>query len=284
MEIKKVGVVGCGLMGSGIAEVCARAGYSVVVAEVNQEFLDMGMKRLDASLDKAVKRGKLEAQEREAISRRLQGTINMEDFKDCDLVIEAVIENLEEKKRVFAELDKVCPQHAFLASNTSCLSILDIAMATKRPSQVMGMHFFSPVPVMKLVEIIRTIVTSDEAINTAKDFAGTIDKKAIFAKDTPGFIVNLLLAPFLNNAVRALESGVATKEDIDQGAVLGLNHPMGPLTLMDFIGLDTLYYIACSMYDEFKDPSFAPPTLLKKMVTAGHLGRKSGKGFYDYNL
>ena len=284
MEIKKVGVVGCGLMGSGIAEVCARSGYEVVVAEVNQELLDKGMKALKASLDRAVKRGKLTEQEGEAISGRLQGTIKMEDFKDCDLVIEAVIENLEEKKRVFAELDKVCPQHAFLASNTSCLSILDIAMATKRPSQVMGMHFFSPVPVMKLVEIIRTIVTSDEAINTAKDFAGTIDKKAIFAKDTPGFIVNLLLAPFLNNAVRALESGVATKEDIDQGAVLGLNHPMGPLTLMDFIGLDTLYYIACSMYDEFKDPTFAPPTLLKKMVTAGHLGRKSGKGFYDYNL
>ena len=284
MGIKKVGVVGCGLMGSGIAEVCARSGYDVVVTEVNQEFLDNGMKRLNASLDRAVKRGKLEEQERKAISGRLQGTIKMDDFKDCDLVIEAVIENLEEKKRVFAELDKVCPQHAFLASNTSCLSILDIAMATKRPSQVIGMHFFNPVPVMKLVEIIRTIVSSDEAINTAKDFASSIDKKAIFAKDTPGFIVNLLLTPYLTNAIRALESGVATKEDIDQGAVLGLNHPMGPFTLMDFIGLDTLYYIACSMFDEFKDPSFAPPILLKKMVTAGHLGRKSGKGFYDYNL
>jgi 3-hydroxybutyryl-CoA dehydrogenase len=282
MEIKKVGVVGCGLMGSGIAEVCARSGYAVVVAEVNQEFLDKGMKALRASLDMAVKRGKLAEQEREAVLGRLKGTIKMEDFKDCDLVIEAVIENLEEKKKVFAKLDKVCPQHTMLASNTSCLSVLDIAMATKKPSQVIGMHFFNPVPVMKLVEIITTIVSSEEAINTAKDFASSINKKAIFAKDTPGFIVNRLLTPFLTNAIHALESGVATKEDIDLGATLGLNHPMGPFTLMDFIGLDTLYYIACSMYDEFKDPSFAPPTLLKKMVTAGQLGRKSGKGFYDY--
>lgn len=282
MEIKKVGVVGCGLMGSGIAEVCARSGYAVVAAEVNQELLDKGMKALRTSLDMAVKRGKLAEQEREAVLGRLKGTIDMKDFKDCDLVIEAVIENLEEKKKVFAKLDKVCPQHAMLASNTSCLSVLDIAMATKRPSQVVGMHFFNPVPVMKLVEIVRTIISSEEAINTAKDFASSLGKKSILAKDTPGFIVNRLLTPFLTNAIQALESGVATKEDIDQGAALGLNHPMGPFTLMDFIGLDTLYYIACSMYDEFKDPSFAPPTLLKKMVTAGHLGRKSGKGFYDY--
>jgi 3-hydroxybutyryl-CoA dehydrogenase len=275
-------VVGCGLMGSGIAEVCARSGYAVVAAEVNQELLDKGMKALRTSLDMAVKRGKLAEQEREAVLGRLKGTIDMKDFKDCDLVIEAVIENLEEKKKVFAKLDKVCPQHAMLASNTSCLSVLDIAMATKRPSQVVGMHFFNPVPVMKLVEIVRTIISSEEAINTAKDFASSLGKKSILAKDTPGFIVNRLLTPFLTNAIQALESGVATKEDIDQGAALGLNHPMGPFTLMDFIGLDTLYYIACSMYDEFKDPSFAPPTLLKKMVTAGHLGRKSGKGFYDY--
>jgi len=282
MEIKKVGVVGCGLMGSGIAEVCLRSGYPVVVLEVNQELIDKGMNALRTSLDRAVKRGKMEGQDRDAALGRLQGTIKIDDFKDCDLVIEAAIENLEEKKKVFAAVDKVCPSHTLMASNTSCLSILDMAMATKRPSQVFGMHFFNPVPVMKLVEIIRTILSSDETINAARAFADAIGKKAIMCIDSPGFIVNRLGVPFLLASMRMYDEGLATKEDIDQGVALGLNHPMGPLTLSDFLGLDTLYYIACSMYDEFKDPMFAPPPILKKMVNAGHLGRKTGKGFYNY--
>lgn len=282
MEIKRVGVVGCGLMGSGITEVCARAGYSVVVSDINQELLDKGMKAIRSSLDAAVKKGKLTEQDREATLGRLKGTLKMEDYRDCDLVIEVVIENLEEKRKVFATLDKVCPQHAILASNTSCLSILDMAMATKRPAQVVGMHFFQPAPIMRLVEVVRTILSSDETIETAKAFCQSVGKKPILCKDIPGFIVNRLAISFLLTAIRGLEEGLATREDIDQGVMLGLNHPLGPLQLADFIGLDTIYYICSAMYEELKDPLYAPPTLLKKMVIAGHLGRKSGKGFYDY--
>ncbi len=282
MEIKRVGVVGCGLMGSGITEVCARAGYSVVVSDINQELLDKGMRTLKSSLDAAVKKGKLTEQDREATLGRLKGTLKMEDYRDCDLVIEVVIENLEEKRKVFATLDKVCPQHAILASNTSCLSILDMAMATKRPAQVVGMHFFQPAPIMRLVEVVRTILSSDETIETAKAFCQSVGKKPILCKDIPGFIVNRLAISFLLTAIRGLEEGLATREDIDQGVMLGLNHPLGPLQLADFIGLDTIYYICSAMYEELKDPLYAPPTLLKKMVIAGHLGRKSGKGFYDY--
>jgi len=282
MEIKRVGVVGCGLMGSGITEVCARAGYSVVVSDINQELLDKGMRTLKSSLDAAVKKGKLTEQDKEATLGRLKGTLKMEDYRDCDLVIEVVIENLEEKRKVFATLDKVCPQHAILASNTSCLSILDMAMATKRPAQVVGMHFFQPAPIMRLVEVVRTILSSDETIETAKAFCQSVGKKPILCKDIPGFIVNRLAISFLLTAIRGLEEGLATREDIDQGVVLGLNHPLGPLQLADFIGLDTIYYICSAMYEELKDPLYAPPTLLKKMVIAGHLGRKSGKGFYDY--
>ena len=282
MEIKKVGVVGCGLMGGGITEVCARAGYPVVVLEVAQQFLDKGRSNITSSLQKAVKREKITEEDKEATLGRIQGTLNMDDFKDCDLVIEAAIENLEEKKRVFAGLDKVCPPHAFLASNTSCLSILDMAMTTNRPSQVMGLHFFSPVPVMRLVEIVKTLVTSDEAIDTARVFCKSIGKETVLCQDTPGFIANRLSMVYLIYTIRFYEQGMATKEDIDQTMRLGLNHPMGPLELADFIGLDTVYYILCAMFEELKDPLFAPPTILKKMVTAGHLGRKTGKGFYDY--
>jgi len=282
MEIKKVGVVGCGLMGSGIAEVCARSGYDVIVLEVNKELLDKGMKALNASMERAVKRGKMTEEDGKATLARLKGTTNIEDFNDRDIVLEAVIENLDEKKRIFTAADKVCPPHAILTSNTSCLSILDMAVATSRPSQVIGMHFFNPVPVMKPVEIIKTLVSSDETINTAKAFADSIGKKSIMCKDSMGFVVNRLGVPFLFAAMRMLDEGLATKEDIDQGVTLGLNHPMGPLTLSDFLGLDTLYYIGCAMFDEFKEPSYAPPPILKKMVTAGFLGRKSGKGFYDY--
>ena len=282
MEIKKVGVVGCGLMGSGIAEVCARSGYSVVVSEINQKLLDKGMAALKSSLDKAVSRGKLAEQDREATLGRLQSTIKMEDFRNCDLVIEAVIENLEEKKKVFASLDRVCPQHAILASNTSCLSILEMAMSTGRPAQVIGMHFFQPVPVMRLVEIIGSILSSEETINTAKGFSSSLGKTVVFAKDTPGFLVNRLGFPYMMNAIRILEEGWTTVEDIDQAWMLSTNAPMGPFMLMDFAGLDTMYYMACAMYDELKDRIYAPPLLLKKMVTAGQMGRKSGKGFYDY--
>jgi len=282
MEIKKVGVVGCGLMGGGITEVCARAGHHVVVMEVNQQFLDNGISKIQTSLERAAKKEKITVQDKDAALTRIHGTLKIEDFKDCDLVIEAVLENLEEKKRVFAGLDKVCPPHAYLASNTSCLSILDMAMATKRPSQVLGLHFFSPVPVMKLVEIVKTLVTRNEAIEMARTFCQSIGKETVLCQDTPGFIANRLSMVYLVYVIRCYEQGLATKEDIDKTMRLGLNHPMGPLELADFIGLDTVYYILNAMHDELKDPLFAPPTLLKKMVTAGHLGRKTGKGFYDY--
>lgn len=282
MDIKTVGVVGCGLMGSGIAEVSARAGYEVVVLEVNQELLDKGINALRSSMDKAVKRGKMTEQERDETVGRLKGTTDFADFKDCDLVIEAAIENLEEKKKIFAAVDQVCQEHAIIATNTSCLSILDMAMATNRPSQVCGMHFFNPVPVLKPLEVIRTLVSSDETINIAKAFGESVDKKVIMCKDTPGFIVNRIGIPLLLHSIRMYEQGLATKEDIDEGIRGGLNHPMGPLTVCDFLGLDTLYFVSTAMYEELKDPFYAAPPLLKKMVTAGHLGRKSGKGFYDY--
>jgi len=282
MEIKHVGVVGCGLMGAGIVEIAARAGYQVTVLEVAQQFLDKGMGSIQASLEKAASKGKITAEEKNATLARLKGTLNMGDLKACDLVIEAVIENLDEKKKVFAALDKACEQHTVLASNTSCLSILQMAMATKRPSQVIGMHFFQPVPVMAMVEIIRTIVCSDDTMKTAEAFAKATGKEIIYAKDTPGFLVNRLGFPMMMNAIRILNEGWTTVEELDRAWVLGTNSPMGPFTLMDFAGVDTIYSMACAMYDEFKDPAFAPPPLLKAMVTAGFYGRKSGKGFYDY--
>jgi 3-hydroxybutyryl-CoA dehydrogenase len=283
MEIKHVGVVGCGLMGSGIAEIAARAGYRVTVLEVAQQFLDKGMASLRTSLEKAASKGKISAEEKDATVARLHGTLNIDDLKTCDLVIEAVIENMEEKKKVFASLDKACDRHTVLASNTSCLSILQMAMATKRPSQVIGMHFFQPVPVMAMVEIIKTIVCSEETMNTAEAFAKATGKKVILAKDTPGFLVNRLGFPMMMNAIRILDEGWTTVENLDQAWTMGTNAPMGPFTLMDFVGLDTMYSMACAMYDEFKDPAFAPPPLLKAMVTAGFYGRKSGRGFYNYS-
>ncbi|HIC93873.1 MAG TPA: 3-hydroxybutyryl-CoA dehydrogenase [Anaerolineae bacterium] len=282
MEIKRVGVVGCGIMGSGIAEVCARSGYEVVVREVSDELLQKGLERIRKSMAKGVKRGKLTQGEMDAALARIQGTTEMKDFAPCDLVIEAVVEKMEVKKQVFAELDAICPPHAILASNTSSLCITEIASATKRPDKVLGMHFFNPPPIMPLLELVRTILTSDETIQIARDFGKSLGKTTVVAKDTPGFIVNLLLVPYLLDAVRALEKGVATKEDIDTAIKLGLNHPMGPLTLLDFIGLDTALYIAEAMYQEFRDPRYAPPPLLRRMVLAGHLGRKSGRGFYEY--
>jgi 3-hydroxybutyryl-CoA dehydrogenase len=283
MEIKTVGVVGCGLMGSGIVEVCARNGYDVVVREINDELLQKGMARLKRSLSRGVERGKITQWEMDAALTRIKSTIEMGDFAPCDLVIEAVVEKMEVKKQVFAELDGICLPHAILASNTSSLCITEMASVTKRPDKVLGLHFFNPVPVMPLLELVRTILTDDETLQTAQEFGKALGKTTVVAKDTPGFIVNLLLVPFLLDVVRAVENGVATREDIDTAIKLGLNHPMGPLTLLDFIGLDTTLFIADAMYGEFKDPRYAAPPLLRRMVLAGHLGRKTGQGFYDYS-
>lgn len=280
--IKRVGVVGCGLMGSGIAEVCARAGYDTLVREVSDELLAKGQERVSRSMGTAVERGKLAAAERDAAWARLRWTTDLADFADRDLVIEAVIENEAEKCKVFAALDAICPPHAILASNTSSIPIIRMATATRRPDRVLGMHFMNPVPVMQLIEFVRAITTSDETLAQARAFGESLGKRVIVAKDRAGFVVNLLLIPYLLDAIRALENGVAAREDIDLGMKLGTNQPMGPLTLLDFVGLDTTYYIANILYDEFKDPKYAPPPLLKQMVTAGWLGRKSGRGFYDY--
>ncbi len=282
MEIKKVGVVGCGLMGSGIAQVCAQSGYQVVVSEINDDLLNKGLASINARLAKSVEKGKLSAEERDKALNRIKGTTNSQDFSDCGLVIEAIIEKVEPKRKVFAKLDKICPKDTILATNTSVLSIIEIAEATKRPDKVLGLHFFNPVPVMELVEAIKTIATSEDTLRIGTEFVKSLGKTAIIAKDTPGFVVNRQLEPFLNNAIRMLEDGVATREDIDAGVKLGLNHPIGPLELADLIGLDTVYFGAIDMYDKFKEPQYAPPVLLGKMVAAGWLGRKTGKGFYDY--
>ncbi|MBI5291517.1 MAG: 3-hydroxybutyryl-CoA dehydrogenase [Chloroflexi bacterium] len=282
MDIKTVGVVGCGLMGAGIVETCARAGYSVVVREVNDGLLQAGLKRIESSLSKAVERGKLTPEARAATWARIKGATTLDDLAGSDLVIEAVIENMALKKEVFSALDRLCPPHTILSSNTSSLSITEMAAATRRPGQVIGLHFFNPVPVMPLLEIVRALLTGDDTLEFAKSFGASLSKTTIVAKDTPGFIVNLLLIPFLLDAIRALESGKATREDIDTGVKLGLNHPMGPLTLGDFVGLDTTLFVADAIYEELKDPRYAAPTLLRRMVMAGRLGRKSGAGFYDY--
>ncbi|HET6477575.1 MAG TPA: 3-hydroxybutyryl-CoA dehydrogenase [Dehalococcoidales bacterium] len=282
MEIKQVGVVGCGQMGGGIAQVSAQAGYLVIVSEVNEELLNKGLAKIDSVLARAVEKERITAQDKEAIISRIKGTTSMKDFGNCDLVIEAAMENLELKKKVFAELDSVCPKHAILATNTSCLSIIEMAMTTRRPDKVLGMHFFNPPPLMKLLEVGRTVVTSEETLEIIRKFGQSLGKTVITAPDSPGFIVNRLMVPQVFNAIRMLESGVATREDIDNGMMLGLNHPIGPLAVADLVGLDTFYYIGNAMYDAFKDPQFAPPILLEKMVAAGWLGRKTGKGFYDY--
>ncbi len=280
--VSRVGIVGCGLMGSGIAEVCAKAGYTVIVREVSRELLEGGLARINGSLDKAVAKGKLSAANRDAARARIIGATDFSAFSDCDLVVEAVAENLDLKRRVFAELDAVTPPHAILASNTSSLAITDMAAATKRPAQVLGLHFMQPVPVMPLLEIVRTFLTSEETFQTAKAFGESLGKTIVVSKDSPGFIVNLLLIPYLLHAIDALEKGVATKEDFDTAIKLGLNHPMGPFTLLDYIGLDTTLFIADAVFNETKDLRFAAPPLLRRMVSAGYLGRKSGRGFYDY--
>lgn len=283
MAVERIGVVGCGLMGAGIAEVCAKSGYRVVVREVSGELLEAGMKRLTGSLDRAVAKGKLAAEDRDNAQARIVGTTDIAAFADCDLIIEAAVEKLDLKRKIFAELDQVAPPHAILASNTSSLAITDMAAATKRPDRVLGLHFMQPVPVMPLLEMVRTVLTSEETFQTARAFGESLGKTIVVSKDNPGFIVNLLLIPYLLQAIAELEKGVATKEDFDTAIRLGLNHPMGPFTLLDFVGLDTTLFIADAVFDETKDARFAAPPLLRRMVSAGWLGRKSGRGFYDYS-
>jgi 3-hydroxybutyryl-CoA dehydrogenase len=278
-----VGVVGCGLMGSGIAEVCARAGYATIVREINDDLLANGRARIEKSMATAVERSKLADPDRAAALERLTGTTRLEDFATCDLVIEAATENPEIKKRTFAELDQVCPPHAILASNTSSIPIIQMATATRRPDKVLGMHFMNPVPVMRLIEYVRTLTTSDETLEVARGFGESLGKRIIVSKDRAGFIVNFLLIPYLTEAVRMLEQGFASREDIDMGMMLGTSYPMGPFTLLDYVGLDTTLYIADILFDEFKESRFAAPTLLRQMVAAGYLGRKTGRGFYDYS-
>jgi 3-hydroxybutyryl-CoA dehydrogenase len=283
MKIRKVGVLGCGLMGSGIAQVCAEAGYETVVLEVEQRFLDKGFAMMQKNLSRAVEKGKMTPEAKEKVGSLLTGTLKLEDLKDCDLIIEAVIEDLKMKNEMYSALDQLCPEHTILASNTSSLTVMAMAASTQRQDRFCGLHFFNPVPVMKLVEVVKTIATSQETIDTCYEFAKSIGKVPILAKDNSGFIVNLLLVPYMLDAIRALEQGVASVEDIDKGMMLGCNYPMGPFTLLDFVGLDTTYNIANIMFDEYREKRYAPPPLLRKMVLAGYYGRKSGKGFYDYS-
>jgi 3-hydroxybutyryl-CoA dehydrogenase len=270
-------------MGAGIAEVCARAGYAVTVREINDELLQKGLDRIHKSLARAVARGKATQDLADQALARIKGTLDLADFAACDLVVEAAVENMGIKKEIFAALDDILAPQAILASNTSSLCITEMASVTQRGDKVLGIHFFNPVPVMPLIEFVRTILTSDETMEIAAQFGASLGKTMVTAKDTPGFIVNRLLIPYILDAVRVYEDGLASRKDIDTAIKLGLNHPMGPLTLLDFVGLDTCLFIADAMYDEYKDSRYAAPPLLRRMVLAGHLGRKSGKGFYDYS-
>ena len=281
-QFRTVGVLGCGLMGSGIAQICAQSGYRTIVREVDDALVKKGLGRIEKFLAGGVTRNKISAEDRDRALANLSGTTRAADLADADLVIEAIVEDLDAKRQMFAELDDVVRPETVFASNTSSLCITELASATRRPDRFMGLHFFSPVPVMKLVEVIRGLATSTETFQRGFAFAQSLGKDAVTAPDRPGFIVNRLLIPYLLDAVRAYESGVGTIEDIDKSMTLGCGHPMGPFTLLDFVGLDTTYYIANIMYDEFRDPVYAAPPLLKRMVLAGRLGRKSGQGFYAY--
>ena len=281
-EIRTVGVCGAGLMGSGIAQTCAGAGFNVILMEVAQEPLARGMSGIAKSLDKFVEKGKLSQADRDAALGRLKTTTQVADLAKCDLVIEAIVENVEIKTTLFRQLDELLAPHAIVCTNTSSLCVIELAAKTKRPNRIAGLHFFNPVPIMKLVEVVKTIATTQDTIDALFDFAKKLGKEPILAQDTPGFVVNRLLIPYLLYAIRVYEQGLASKEDIDKGMRLGCGYPMGPFELLDFVGLDTTYYIAEIMFDEFKDPMMAAPPLLKRMVLAGHYGRKSGKGFYDY--
>jgi 3-hydroxybutyryl-CoA dehydrogenase len=282
MTIELVGVIGCGLMGGGITQVSAQAGFFTVVVEANDEFLARGLERLRTTLGGLVERGKLDARARDEMMGRIRGTVRLEDLKDCDLVVEAMTENQALKNETFAKLDRIVPSHALLASNTSSCNVTAMAAATTRPGRVLGLHFFNPVPLMKLVEVVRTILTEDGSAQAATEWVRALGKVPVQAKDSTAFIVNRLLVPYLLDAVRVYEGGLATLEDIDQAMKLGCGYPMGPFTLLDLVGLDTTMYVAEVMFEEFREPRYAPPPLLKRMVMAGHLGRKSGRGFYKY--
>jgi 3-hydroxybutyryl-CoA dehydrogenase len=286
MEIRKVGVLGCGLMGSGIAQVAAMAGFDVTVLEVEQKFIDKGFAGIEKSLAKFAERppdkGGITAQQTEATRARLKGTTNKQDLADCDIIVEAIIENVEEKKKMYASLDPIVKKDAIFATNTSSISVTELLTAVKRPERFIGLHFFNPVPLMKLVEVVKTIATAPDVFETAYEFGKKLGKVPVRTSDKTGFIVNRLLVPYLLDAVRAYEEGIGSIEDIDSAMKLGCGYPMGPFTLLDFVGLDTTYYITHVMYDEFKERRFASPPLLKRLVMAGWYGRKSGKGFYDY--
>ncbi len=282
-EIEKVGVLGCGLMGRGIAQVAASTGHTTIVRDVADEFNKKGKAAITKSLDKFVEKEKMSAEDRDATLGRLTFTTDVSDLKDSDIIVEAITEDLELKNTLWKELDELCPDRTIFASNTSSLTIAAMAAATSRPDRFVGLHFFNPVPLMKLVEVVRTVTTSAESFDKAMEFARSLRKEPIAAKDNSGFIVNLLLVPYLIDAIRAVEQGVGTIGDIDKGMMLGTGHPMGPFTLLDFVGLDTTYKIAEIMFDEYREKRYAPPPLLKRMVLAGWYGRKTGKGFYDYS-
>ncbi len=282
MDIKKVGVLGCGLMGSGIAQVAATAGFNVVVLEAEQRFIDKGFSGIEKSLAKFAEKGTLK-EPVETVRGRLKGTLKHEDLADCDIVIEAIIENIDEKKKMFSRLDGIVKSDAIFATNTSSISVTEVMSATKRPDRFIGLHFFNPVPLMKLVEVVRTIATSDSVMDTAVAFGSKLGKVPVRTSDKTGFIVNRLLVPYLLDAIRAYEEGVGSIPDIDNAMKLGCGYPMGPFTLLDFVGLDTTYYITHVMFDEFKERRFASPPLLKRLVMAGWYGKKSGKGFYDWS-
>ena len=282
-SIKKVGVLGCGLMGSGIAQVSAQAGFDTVVVEVEPKFLEKGMSGIDKSLGKFVEKGKMSADDKNKCMSRLKGSTSLKDLADCDIVVEAITENPQIKKETYTAIDSIVKKDAVFASNTSSLTITELSMATARPKQFVGLHFFNPVPLMKLVEVVRTILTSDEAFNTAFEFAKKVGKEPVACRDNSGFIVNRLLVPYILDAIRAFEEGVGSIEDIDKAMQLGCGYPMGPFTLLDFVGLDTTYFITDVMFNEYREKRFAAPPLLRKMVLAGRFGRKSGAGFYDYS-
>jgi 3-hydroxybutyryl-CoA dehydrogenase len=282
MPIQTVGVVGAGLMGSGIAQVAAQAGHSVIVREVNPQLVEKGLQSIGKNLERLVAKGTLTPEARDQIRGRVRGTTNLEDLQTCDILIEAIVEQLPAKKELYMALDKICPRNTIFASNTSSISITEMAVVTQRTERFVGLHFFNPVPIMKLVEVIRTIATDASVFNEVVGFATGLGKTPVRTTDSTGFIVNRLLVPYLLDAVRVLEQGIASIEDIDNSMKLGCGYPMGPLTLLDFVGIDTTYYIANIMFDEFKEPRFAAPPLLKRMVLAGWNGRKAGRGFYDY--